>query len=331
MPSAYTARNRLTKQATGENVNTWGLVLNSGAFDLIDAMADGITTISASGATSLTTANGVADQARARILNVTAVAAATITIPSVEKLYIVRAATADVTITNGSSSATVKAGDIATVITDGTTVWRAVATDFAGRRVRAVGTPVENTDAANKLYVDSTAFSSVLPGVAGQAGKFISTDGVDAFWEAITAAVIEAALGFMPASADAMPDPATGADLQALASTDKYVAPAAVKDAVTPVTLDIAAPDLSKPVQIITLSASGALGAPINVTPGTTGCFIIKQPASGGPYTWTPNSVWKPFGSTPALSTAANTADLMTWIAEATNKVRYTLQKGGAA
>lgn len=330
MPSAYTERNRLTKQATGENVNTWGLILNA-VLDLIDFALDGVTTISASGATALTTANGSADQARSRILNVTAAAAAIITIPSVEKFYIVRAATADVTITNGASSATVKAGDIATVITDGTTVWRAVATDFAGRRVRAVGTPVENTDAANKLYVDSTAFSSVLPGVAGQAGKFIYTDGENAFWEAITAAIIETALGFMPASADAMPDPATGADLQALTSADKYVAPAAVKDAVTPVTLDMAAPDLSKPVQIITLSASGALGAPINVTPGTTGCFIIKQPASGGPYTWTPNSVWKPFGSTPALSTAANTADLMTWIAETTNKVRYILAKGGAA
>lgn len=103
MPSAYTPRNRLTKQATGESINLWGIILNA-VLDLIDAAMDGVTTISAPGSTILTTANGAADQARSRVLNITAPTAAQITIPSVEKFYIVRAALADVTITNGSSS-----------------------------------------------------------------------------------------------------------------------------------------------------------------------------------------------------------------------------------
>lgn len=104
MPSNYTPRSRLNLQATGENINLWGQILNAGGLELIDAAMDGVTTISAPGSTILTTANGAADQARSRVLNITAPTAAQITIPSVEKFYIVRAALADVTITNGSSS-----------------------------------------------------------------------------------------------------------------------------------------------------------------------------------------------------------------------------------
>jgi hypothetical protein len=72
MPSSYTPRNRLTKQAPGEGLNVWGTILNTGVFELIDVLADGIVTIGAAGATTLSAANGAADQARARVLNVTA-------------------------------------------------------------------------------------------------------------------------------------------------------------------------------------------------------------------------------------------------------------------
>lgn len=180
MPSSYTTRNRLTKQATGENTNTWGIILNAGAFDLIDFLSDGVTTISAGGATTLTTVNGAADQARARILNVTAATAAVITIPSVEKFYIVRAATAAATITNGSSSVTVAAGDIRLVVTDGATLWMGQQTDFANARLKNVGTPTANTDAATKLYADTLAldtFSGTVPGQASNGGKVWTTNG----------------------------------------------------------------------------------------------------------------------------------------------------------
>ena len=330
MPSAYTPRNRLTKQATGENVNTWGLILNA-VLDLIDFALDGVTTISASGATALTTANGSVDQARARILNVTAAAAAIITIPSVEKFYIVRAATADVTITNGSSSATIKTGDIGFVITDGATVWLGFATDFGGKRLKNVGTPTAATDAATKSYADGLAFSPALPGQAGNDGKWVRTIGGVASWESIDLAYIVAALGFTPADGSNIPVKASGAELQALSDDAKFVTAKAVKDAMALATLTLATPDLSKPVQTHTMAANGTMGAPTNVTPGTTGAIFIKQPASGGPYTLAYNSAFLPFGSAPTLSTTANAVDLMTWIAETTGKVRFTLTKGGAA
>ena len=37
MPSTYTTNLRLTKQADGENPNTWGEVLNEGMISLVNA------------------------------------------------------------------------------------------------------------------------------------------------------------------------------------------------------------------------------------------------------------------------------------------------------
>lgn len=187
MASTYTTRNRLTKQANGEGTNIWGTVLNTGAFDLIDFLSDGITTISASGATTLTTANGSADQARARILNLTASTAATITIPALEKLYIVRnaASNADHVITNGSSSVTIYAGEIVFVMTDGTTVWRMSLRNMGGVRLQNVATPTASGDAATKGYADALAFNAVaLPAQgASSVRRAVKSDGTNASWQ----------------------------------------------------------------------------------------------------------------------------------------------------
>lgn len=187
MPSTYTARARFTLQATGENTNTWGLILNQGAFGLIDFAINGVVTISASGATVLTTANGSADQARAAVLNYTGATAGTLTIPSVEKVYQVRAATAPVTVTNGSSSVTVAAGDAATIITDGATIWKLQVNDRGGARLRNLGAPTTNTDAATKKYVDDAAFGGVVnfPGLTGNRSRTLRVNAAqtNAEWE----------------------------------------------------------------------------------------------------------------------------------------------------
>lgn len=90
--ATYTTRNRLIKQATAENKGAWGTYLNAGLIDMLDEAMDGITTLSMSGNVTLTDEDGVTDQARKRIINITSTGGSTrtITIPAVEKVYTVR-------------------------------------------------------------------------------------------------------------------------------------------------------------------------------------------------------------------------------------------------
>jgi hypothetical protein len=158
MPSSYTARNRLTKQATGEGTNIWGDVQNAGVFDLADFAMDGWTTKALTGNYTLTSANGTADEARARCLKFTGTGSYTVTLPSVEKTYMVWSAlTGNLTLTTGSgSTVTIESGDLTTVICDGTNV----------RQLMIGGLSF-------KQYADAAALSASgsLPASAGNEGK----------------------------------------------------------------------------------------------------------------------------------------------------------------
>lgn len=183
MPSSYTASARFVLQATGEGTNVWGTILNSGAFSLIDEAIAGNTT-SSTATLTLSTSNGATDQARKAILNYTGSTAGVWTIPSVSKVYQVRNPSAQLTLTNGSNSLVLVSGDSATVATDGTSIWKVQSADFAGRKITNIAAPTSDLDASTKKYVDDTAFGSItnLPGQAGNAGKFLTTDGSTASW-----------------------------------------------------------------------------------------------------------------------------------------------------
>lgn len=212
MPSSFTTRNRLTKQATGEGSNVWGNILNSGAFDLIDFAADGVVSLSASSV--LTTANGAPDQARARVLKITATA--TITIPSVEKWYLVRSV-GTATITNGSNSVTVYPGEITIVLTDGSSMWKLAPNDFP--------TPTRNSQAATKLYADQLAFNAnagILPGQGeGIVGFLKTVDGLPG-WELPTLSEVTGLVDAL-AGKESIADRATPAEFRSN-SADKHIA-----------------------------------------------------------------------------------------------------------
>ena len=71
MPSSYTTRLRLEKQADGENANTWGDRLNQQVIDMVDEAIGGVVVVSTTGATtSLTASNGSADQSRNAVLRI---------------------------------------------------------------------------------------------------------------------------------------------------------------------------------------------------------------------------------------------------------------------
>jgi hypothetical protein len=68
MASTYTVSNSLNKQAVGDNVNLWGLIVNNN-FDLIDQAIDGIANITLTGSTaSVTIDQGQLSSGRASVL-----------------------------------------------------------------------------------------------------------------------------------------------------------------------------------------------------------------------------------------------------------------------
>lgn len=197
MPSSPTPLLGIEQQAAGENLNVWGDPhLNDALQRLTEAIA-ATTTVSTYPIT-LTSTNYVANQSRNMILACSG-AGGTITIPSQSKLYIVKNdAAANVTLTTGSGdTAIVAPGDSAPVICNGTDCTLVSRTDFQNAIIKNVATPVNTGDAANKAYADAilaaaqaytdaTAFESAsLPGQAGQAGKFLQTDGSTTAWSEV--------------------------------------------------------------------------------------------------------------------------------------------------
>jgi hypothetical protein len=170
MASTYSLRFRLNFQAPGDNLNLWGTILNVGVFQLLeDAIAKRLA-FTLSGAKTLTSALGASDEARSAFLDITGGTGGTITIPSVEKIYLVNnSATGNVVVTTGAGVvATVQPGEMNFVVCD-------------AANVRMLGV----NGLSLKDYVTSVAFSAsgALPAQAGNAGKFVKTDGANATWQ----------------------------------------------------------------------------------------------------------------------------------------------------
>lgn len=203
MPSAPTIRNRFELQETGEGLNVWGSKLNQTAISLMDEALDGVEPIViASTAVVLTSVNYGTDQARNRalVLTGTLTGNTTVTVPSVEKVYLVvdnttRAGFTLTMKTSGGSGYALRPGP-QWAFSDSVDVYRgqprmdqlplpAAAVDMNGQRLTNLPTPSANSDAATKKYVDDTAFSASsgqLPGQSGNNGKVLGTDGTIAGW-----------------------------------------------------------------------------------------------------------------------------------------------------
>ncbi len=184
MPSSYTSSFRLNIQAPGDNLNTWGTILNNGVFQLIEDALAGAVSQALSGSLTLSSVNGATDQARCLALNITSGTGGTITAPGVKKLYFVRnAASGAVIVTTGAgATASFAAGEVGFCYSpDGINFYRTtVTTAFGGAILTGVGTPSAATDAATKGYVDGVAFTMAggsLPGQSGNAGKALITNG----------------------------------------------------------------------------------------------------------------------------------------------------------
>ena len=93
MATTFTTRNRLAKQGTGDNADTWGGVLNTAVFDLLDEANDGVTSVDVNTGSNitLTTANGATDEARKKVIKLTGTPIANIQVivPNLEKTYLI--------------------------------------------------------------------------------------------------------------------------------------------------------------------------------------------------------------------------------------------------
>jgi hypothetical protein len=133
MPSSYTPRNRLEQQAPGENNNTWGARLNDNMIAMVDEALDGWAAFTLSGSKELSAADGDPDEARKRVIHITGGSGGTVTLPAVQKAYLVKNdATGTVTFTLGTGVAVaVLTGVTQWVFTNGTNVFAVAVYDPA--------------------------------------------------------------------------------------------------------------------------------------------------------------------------------------------------------
>ena len=206
MVSTATSRLRLNKQGVGDNVNTWGTTLNGQVFDLTDEAIAGVETIALTGNHTLTSTNYVSDQARNMGLRFTGslTSGATITIPAVEKLYfIINDSGQTLTFTAGGTTGAIETGRRKWIACNGTDVY--VGEDGAdleyvdatflpkagGAMTGALtlsGAPTADLHASTKKYVDdelmAVTSTAELPGQTGNSGKYLTTNGTVASWNA---------------------------------------------------------------------------------------------------------------------------------------------------
>jgi hypothetical protein len=176
MPSSWSPSLRFELQFTGENINLWGDKLNA-VLGHADYAVAGWLTKPLTGNSALTTANAGDDEARAAMIKFTGGAGPfTVTLPAVSKAYMIwNACSGPLTLTTGAGTTlSVDAGDIVLAFCDGASV---KTPGYGG--------------AAIKDWVSNLAWTynaGALPAQAGNAGKFVKTDGTTASWQALSAA-----------------------------------------------------------------------------------------------------------------------------------------------
>lgn len=167
MPSSPSSRDRIELQAAGENLNTWGAPKLNAAIQRLEEAKDGRFAKVLSGNYALVATNYAADEARMAFLDFSGVGA-TVTIPGVEKTYLVRNATSGaLVITTGSgTTATLQSGTTSVIATD-------------GANVLTVGSNADNLAAtlvAAKAYTDAASLAAgSLPPAVGLSDEFLAT------------------------------------------------------------------------------------------------------------------------------------------------------------
>ena len=330
MASTYTTNLRLTKQADGENPNSWGQILNDGVISLADEAIAGYTTISIGSAATvnLTANDGADDQARSAFLEIkgsigTAATSIFLVIPSKTKSYsILNGVSA-----NASSNAVMirVAGNTGVTLERSSTVFQHVVCD---------GTSVYNVAPTkfSSLTVDGDA---IIGGKASVVGNLIVTgnqnfNGAGTFNSTLAVSGALTVTGAVTlAGAAILKSTVTVEGAQVNKSTTRFegavslASGAPVHQIITTIT-DAASIVMNMATNnqfVVTLGGNRTLAAPTNLTVGQTGHIYCIQ-NSGGGHTLGYNSVFQfAGGSDPVATPAGGAVNLLVFSVRATDKV----------
>ena len=182
MSSTYTTRIRLEKQGSGENASTWGDKLNESVIDLVDSAVGAVTSISLAGvgdAYTVSSADGVSDEARSAVLyfHGSVSTAVSITIPAVEKSYIIGNLTSGgfgIQIKPaGGTEQTIPAGQTTLIYTDGTNV-KNVLSSLTGMSQVGASTGTFTSLDADVVNVSVSLSATNITGATGSFSTCIS-------------------------------------------------------------------------------------------------------------------------------------------------------------
>lgn len=170
MADTPTTRNRLRKLESGQYANAWAPELNEdGGSDRVDQALDGMVSFALSGNKTLTSTNYETDEARMRQVHITGGTGGTVTIPSVEKWYLVfNEATGSVTFktSGGTTNAVVPAGTLTQVMCDGAKCWTQPLGDYM---IAAAASAAAALVSQNAAAASATAASGSATAAAGSA------------------------------------------------------------------------------------------------------------------------------------------------------------------
>jgi len=173
MASTYTTNLKLTKQADGENPNSWGQILNDGVISLLDDAIAGYTTITLGAAATVTLTNnqGSGDQARSAILEFKGSVGGShndivVLIPNNSKSYIVKNSvsyndTTDTVILRvvGNAGVTLEPANTALYVTNGTTVVPVANNTFTNITATSIGTSTLHATSISATNIVATSLS----------------------------------------------------------------------------------------------------------------------------------------------------------------------------
>jgi hypothetical protein len=304
MPSTYTTNLRLTKQADGENPNTWGEVLNEGVISLVDHAIAGYTSISVgtTATVTLTENQGSGDQSRSAVLEFKGTIGGShnnidVLIPNNSKLYVVKNSITYTDSTDslvlkvaGNTGVTIPAGTIALYVTNGVTTQAVEKTNLSSLTVTGAAR-FDSTVTVSGAADFKTNISVGGTAVVGGAAQFASTVTVSGKGKFMTGALTP--IVTLTDAASVATDLNTGN------------------------------------VFYVTLGGNRTLAAPTETTTniGAVGQIFIQQDGTGS-RTLSYNTVFQfPGASVPVLSTTANAVDTLFYAVRTTAKVDAILVK----